>query len=88
MWGAAMSLQPDRRVAATVELLRDAFHSGRSVTLRVTELEEPLSGCVSHIAEGAAAGEYVFSAFVGRERIVISGAEAQIERSSAANSHH
>jgi hypothetical protein len=83
-----MPLEPDQRVAATVELLREAFHSGRSVTLRVTELEEPLSGCVSYIVEGAAAGEYVFSAFVGRERVVISGAEAQIERSSAANSHH
>jgi hypothetical protein len=83
-----MPLEPDQRVAATVELLREAFHSGRSVTLRVTELEEPLSGCVSYIVVGAAEGEYVFSAFVGRERVVISGAEAQIERSSAANSHH
>jgi hypothetical protein len=82
-----MPLQPHRRVAATVELLREAFHSGRSVTLHVTDLEEPLSGCVSHIVEGAAAGEYVFSAFVGRERLVISGAEALIERSSAAHDH-
>jgi hypothetical protein len=57
------------------------------VTLRVRDHEEPLSGCVSYIHEGAAAGDYIFSAFVGHKRIIIRGAEAQIERSSAAHGH-
>jgi hypothetical protein len=79
VWATAMSLQPHPQLAATVELLKEAFESGRSVTLRVGDCERPISGCVSYIHEGAAAGDYLFSAFVGRERVVVSHTDAQIE---------
>jgi hypothetical protein len=79
VWATAMSLQPQPQLAATVEMLKEAFESGRSVTLRVGDCERPISGCVSYIHEGAAAGDYLFSAFVGRERVVFSHTDAQIE---------
>jgi hypothetical protein len=85
VWAIAMSPQPHPQIAATVEMLKEAFESGRSVTLRVGDCERPISGCVSYIHEGAAAGDYLFSAFVGRERVVVSHAEAQIETPGANN---
>ena len=68
-----MPLQLDPQAAETVRMLKEAFETGRAVILQTSDHEVPLSGCVSHIHEGAAAGEYVFSAFVGEERIVIGG---------------
>jgi hypothetical protein len=69
-----MLLRPDPQLAATVEMLKEAFESGRSIDLQIGDREAPLCGCVSHIHEGSAAGDYVFSAFVGADRIVIGGA--------------
>jgi hypothetical protein len=64
------------QIAATVEMIKEAFESGRTVALSVPERQEPITGCVSFIHEGAAAGDYIFSAFVGDERIVIRGADS------------
>jgi hypothetical protein len=55
-------------------MLKEAFESGRSIDLQISDREAPLCGCVSHIHEGSAAGHYVFSAFVGEDRVVIGGA--------------
>jgi hypothetical protein len=73
-----MSIEPDPRLAETVRILKEAFESGRTVTLQTSDREAPLCGCVSHIHEGAAVGEYVFSAFVGEERIVIGDSGASM----------
>jgi hypothetical protein len=69
-----MPFQADSQMTASVEVLKEAFESGGSVTLHRGDRQEPLCGCVSHIYEGSAAGDYVFSAFVGEERIVMGGA--------------
>jgi hypothetical protein len=74
-----MLFSRDPQLAATVEMLKEAFESGRSVSLKIGDREEPLRGCVSNIHEGAALGSYVFSARVDRERIVIGEAEMRIE---------
>jgi hypothetical protein len=71
-----MLLQRDPQLAATVEVLKEAFECGRSISLQINDREAPLCGCVSHIHEGAAAGDYIFSAFVGDERIVIGGGDS------------
>ena len=65
--------------------LQEAFESGRTVALRLPEREQPITGCVSFIHEGAAAGDYVFSAFVGRERVVISNDDARVEATGRTN---
>jgi hypothetical protein len=66
-----MPSERDLHEPSTVELLKEAFESGRSVTLHISDREAPLTGCVSHIYEGRVAGDYVFSAFVGEERVVV-----------------
>src|ERR1700744_2621927 len=71
--GRPMPLQLDPQAAETVRMLKEALETGRAVILQASDHGAPLSGCVSHIHEGAAAGEYGFSAFVGKERIVIGG---------------
>ena len=79
-----MPSKRDPHEPSTVEVLKEAFESGRSVTLHIPDREAPLTGCVSHIFEGRVAGDYVLSAFVGKERVVIAAKELWNSSSSAA----
>jgi hypothetical protein len=79
-----MPSERDPHEPSTVEVLKEAFESGRSVTLHIPDREAPLTGCVSHMFEGRVAGDYVFSAFVGKERVVIAAKELWNSSSSAA----
>jgi hypothetical protein len=81
--GAVTMARP--QIAATVEILKEAFESGRTVALRLPERQQPITGCVSFIHEGAAAGDYIFSAFVGRELVVISNDAARVEATGRTN---
>jgi len=79
-----MPSKRDPQGPSTVEVLKEALESGRSVTLHIPDREAPLTGCVSHLFEGRVAGDYVFSAFVGKERVVIAAKDLWNSSSSAA----
>jgi hypothetical protein len=61
---------------AIVPTLKEAFESGRSVTLNIPEHDKPVTGCVSHIFETGGFEGYIFSAFVGDFRILVTETES------------
>jgi hypothetical protein len=51
-----MLLQRDPQLAATVEVLKEAFECGRSISLQINDREAPLCGCVSHTSRRSCGG--------------------------------
>ena len=79
-----MAAQLESNDNDVVPALKEAFETGRSVSICIPGRDEPVSGCVSHIIEASGLDGYLFSAFVGDQRVMIKGAPAAIgERSGA-----
>ena len=71
-----MPAQLNTTELAIVPTLKEAFETGRSVMLNIPEHDEPVTGCVSHIFETGSLNGYVFSAFVGDLRILVTEASS------------
>jgi len=73
-----MRAQLESNDVMVVAALKEAFETGRSVSICMPGREEPVGGCVSHILETTGLDGYLFSAFVGDQRVMIKEAPSAI----------